>query len=88
MNNRRGMMTSLLAIGATSAAIYGITRGVQNGTFQRLPQTVSNALNNPQVQQFTKPLQNIVNNNQNVQQTSNASQGGVNNLQQQMSNNS
>ncbi|MFC2949812.1 hypothetical protein [Virgibacillus sediminis] len=67
MNNRPGMMTSLLTIGAAGAAIYGITRGVQNGTFQRLPQTVSNAMNNPQVQQIAKPLQNMLQNNQNNQ---------------------
>lgn len=85
MNNRRGMMTSLIAVGATGAAIYGITRGVQNGTFQRLPQTVTNALNNQQAQQFTKPLQDMAN-NQNAQQTTDALQG-VGNLQQQMGNN-
>ncbi len=68
MNNRRGMMTTLLTIGAAGAAVYGITRGIQNGTFQRLPQTVSNALNNQAVQQMqmTQPLQNMEN-NQNTQ---------------------
>jgi hypothetical protein len=67
MNNRRGMMTSLLALGATGAAIYGITRGVRNGTFQQLPQRVSNVFNNQQVQQMTKPLQGMMN-NQSLQQ--------------------
>lgn len=87
MNNQRGMLTSLLSIGVAGAAIYGITKGVQNGTFQRLPQTFSNILNNPQVQQFTKPLQNMAN-NQNGQQTSMPLQGGgiTQNLQQQMGN--
>lgn len=68
MNNRRGMMTTLLTIGAAGAAVYGITRGIQNGTFQRLPQTVSNSLNNQAVQQMqmTQPLQNMEN-NQNTQ---------------------
>ncbi|WP_087974140.1 hypothetical protein [Oceanobacillus rekensis] len=83
MNNRRGMMSSLLTIGAASAAIYGITKGVQNGTFQRLPETISNTLNSPQVQQLTQPLQNLVN-NQNTQQLNNAVQQGTDNLQQQM----
>ncbi|MCY8235379.1 hypothetical protein [Priestia endophytica] len=68
MNNRRGMMTSLLALGATGAAIYGITRGVRNGTFQQLPQTVSNILNSQQGQQMTNPLQGMTN-NQSLQQT-------------------
>lgn len=53
MNNRRGMMTSLLALGVTGAAVYGITRGVRNGTFQ---QTVSTMRNNQQGQQMTNNL--------------------------------
>ncbi|MCG3420050.1 hypothetical protein [Oceanobacillus jordanicus] len=61
-NNGRGIMTSLITMSAAGAAIYGITRGVQNGTFQRLPQSISNAMNNPTVQQMTKPLQNMTNN--------------------------
>ncbi|MEC5423938.1 hypothetical protein QGM71_10595 [Virgibacillus sp. C22-A2] len=60
--NNRGMMT-LLTIGAAGAAIYGVTRGVQNGTFQKLPQTISNALNNQNAQQITEPLQNMMGNN-------------------------
>ncbi|MEI3607099.1 hypothetical protein SPD48_15500 [Pseudogracilibacillus sp. SE30717A] len=88
MNNQRGMLTSLITIGAAGAAIYGITRGVQNGTFKRLPQTVSNALNNPQVQQLTKSLQNMTG-NQNNQQISTPLQAGTapQNLQQQIGNN-
>lgn len=90
MNNRRGMITSLLAIGATGAAIYGISRGIQNGTFQRLPQQLSNAMNNPAVQQLTKSVQNL-GNNQNMQQTitnalgtdNSQQQGGTNNLNNQ-----
>lgn len=72
-------MTSLLAVGAAGAAIYGITRGVQNGTFQRLPQTLSGVMNNQAVQQIAKPVQNMVS-NQNVQPL-------ANNAQQQVGNN-
>ncbi len=86
MNNRQGMMTSILAIGAAGAAIYGITRGVQNGTFKNLPQTISNALNNSGAQQLTQPLQNMTT-NQNVQQLSSAIQGETDNSQQQTANN-
>lgn len=88
MNNQRGMLTSLITIGAAGAAIYGITKGIQNGTFNRLPQTVSNVLNNPQVQQLTKPLQNMTG-VQNNQQVSTPLQGeaATQNLQQQMGNN-
>ncbi|RYG72131.1 hypothetical protein EU245_11630 [Lentibacillus lipolyticus] len=46
MNNRGGMMTSLMALGAAGAAIYGIRKGMQNGTLQRMPQAVSNMMNN------------------------------------------
>lgn len=88
MNNQRGMLTSLITIGAAGAAIYGITRGVQNGTFKRLPQTFTNALNNPQVKQLTKSLQNMTD-TQNNQQISTPLQGEAasQNLQQQMGNN-
>jgi hypothetical protein len=84
MNNRQGVMTALITTAAAGAAIYGITRGVQNGTFQRLPGQLSNAVNNPAVQQFTKPLQNMVN-NENMQQLTNTL--GSNNTQQQNENN-
>ncbi|MFD1849315.1 hypothetical protein [Oceanobacillus bengalensis] len=68
--NNRGMMTSLLTIGAAGAAIYGITKGVQNGTFQKLPQQMTsamqNVMNNQTVQQFAEPIQDMMNmNNQN-----------------------
>lgn len=56
MNNQRGIMASLLTVGATGAAIYGITRGLQNGTFRQMSNTVSNALNNQSVQQLAKPM--------------------------------
>jgi hypothetical protein len=75
MNNRPGMMTSLLALGATGAAIYGITRGVKNGTFQQLPETISNVLNN---QQMKKPLQGMMNNQQ-VQQLTEPLEGMMDN---------
>lgn len=59
-------MTSLITIGAAGAAIYGITKGVQNGTFQKIPQTLSNAfqntMNNDTVQQVAQPLMNMMNN--------------------------
>lgn len=77
--NNRGMITSLLTIGAAGAVIYGITRGIQNGTFQNLPQTISNTLNNQNVQQLTKPLQNMMD-NQNSQQLTNELQQGASNL--------
>ena len=83
MDNQRGMLTSLITIGVTGAAIYGITRGIQNGTFQRLPQTLSTVLNNPQGQQLAKSLPNMAG-NQNGQQMSNPLQGeeGTQNQQQ------
>ncbi|WP_077596276.1 hypothetical protein [Oceanobacillus kimchii] len=87
MNNRSsGMMSSLLAIGAVGAAIYGIRKGMQNGTFKNLPQTISNALNNPMAQQMTQPLQSMTN-NQSGQQLAGAAKSGTNSMQQQQMNN-
>ncbi|GGJ66374.1 hypothetical protein [Virgibacillus salexigens] len=83
--NNRGMMTSLLAIGATGAAIYGITKGVQNGTFKNMSQNLSNAMNNSTAQQITQPIQNMTN-NQNAQQLTNTL-SGLNSSQQQAPNN-
>ena len=62
MNNQNGVMTSLLAVGAAGAAIYGISRGIRNGTFQQLSQTVSNALNSQPVEQLTNSVLGMTNN--------------------------
>ncbi|MGX4669760.1 hypothetical protein JNUCC74_11185 [Cerasibacillus sp. JNUCC 74] len=82
MNNNRGIMTSLFNVGAIGAVIYGVSRGIQNGTFQRWQQTLSNAMNNSQVQQLMQPLNNMTN-NQGMQQTTSNLQSGINNGQQQ-----
>lgn len=82
MNNNRGIMTSLFTVGAIGAVIYGVSRGIQNGTFQRWQQTLSNAMNNSQVQQLMQPLNNMTN-NQGMQQTTSNLQSGINNGQQQ-----
>lgn len=74
MPNQRGMLTSLLTIGAAGAAIYGIAKGVQNGTFKQLPQTVSNAMNNSQVQQLMQPMKNMPGNQQGQQNQQNGQQ--------------
>lgn len=84
MNNRRSMLNSLLTIGAASAVVYGINRGVRNGTFQRLPQTLSKAVKN--LQNMTKPLQNITS-NQTVQQMTTSLPTGGNDIKQQTENN-
>ncbi|MGP4038715.1 hypothetical protein ACTWP4_02220 [Gracilibacillus sp. D59] len=84
-------MNRLLAAGAAGAAIYGITKGVQNGTFQRLPETVNNALNNNgRMQQFMQPIQNMVNQNQNqnMVQPTNTVQNAVQTIAQEDNNNS
>ncbi|WP_218775530.1 hypothetical protein [Oceanobacillus senegalensis] len=86
--NNRGMMTSLLTIGAAGAAIYGIARGVQNGTFQKLPQQVTNAVqstfSNPNLQQATESFQNMMNHqNQGQQQQLSMNQNTTTNLQNQ-----
>ncbi|KKB38019.1 hypothetical protein [Bacillus thermotolerans] len=55
MNNQRTVMTSLLAAGAAGAAIYGISRGMRNGTIQQMTQNVTSALTTNQ------PMQQIAN---------------------------
>ncbi|RJS59127.1 hypothetical protein [Bacillus sp. PK3_68] len=69
MNNQRGVLTSILAVGATGAAIYGISRGVQNGTFRQMTKVVSNALNSQPIQQMAQPMMGDMTNNSNSQQT-------------------
>ncbi|HEY4601839.1 MAG TPA: hypothetical protein VIG73_11280 [Cerasibacillus sp.] len=60
MNNRRGMMTTLLTIGAAGAAVYGITRGIQNGTFQQMGKQFQNMMNNTGIQEVTSTLTNTL----------------------------
>ena len=78
--NNRGMMTTLLTVGAAGAAIYGIKKGMESGTLQKLPQTFSKAANNQNVQQMTKAATNLMDNQDGQQQLTNA-------LQQMGSNN-
>ncbi|MEN2766693.1 hypothetical protein [Ornithinibacillus xuwenensis] len=58
MDNRK-MMTSLVTIGAAGAAIYGISKGIKNGTFQKMPQSISNLMSNQTIEQIAKPLQGM-----------------------------
>lgn len=44
MNNRNGMLASLLSFGAGVAAIFGIARGMRSGTFQPFLQTIWSSL--------------------------------------------
>lgn len=88
MANQRGMLTSLITIGAAGAAIYGITKGVQNGTFKRLPETLSNVMNNPQVQQMTNSLQNMTGNQNDQQGSSHMQEAAVSqNVEHHLGNN-
>ncbi|GEN31410.1 hypothetical protein HNQ35_001919 [Cerasibacillus quisquiliarum] len=59
MNNRRGMMTTLLTIGAAGAAVYGITKGIQNGTFQQMGKQVQNMMNHTGVQEVTSTFSTL-----------------------------
>lgn len=58
-------MNSLLKIGAAGAAIYGLSKGLQNGTIQKIPKQVSNVvqstMNHQSVQQFTNQVQSVFN---------------------------
>ncbi|TXL65775.1 hypothetical protein FHP05_06545 [Cerasibacillus terrae] len=61
MANNRGMMTTLMAVGAAGAAIYGIRRGMQNGTFQQMGKSLQNMTNNQGVQEVTSALASTMN---------------------------
>ena len=50
----------LLTLGAIgAAAIYGVVKGMKNGTFKQLVQNIPNQLNVQNLQQLAKPLQQM-----------------------------
>ena len=49
----------LLTLGAIGAAIFGVARGMKNGTFKQLTRNIPNKLNRRSLQQMTKPLQQM-----------------------------
>lgn len=84
MNNRNGMFTSLLSLGAVSATVFGIVRGMRNGTLQpflqsiqssllgsAVPQPVQGMVTGQAAQSMTKPLQGMMNNQGSQQQSFN-----------------
>lgn len=55
-----GIMNKALTIGAASAAVYGIRKGMQNGTFEQLPEKIGNIFSNSQEDvQPTNAIQSI-----------------------------
>ena len=96
MNNRNGIFTSVLSLGAVSAAIFGIVRGMRNGTFQpflqsirgslmgsTVPQISQGMMNGQAAQNMTQPLQGMMNNQGSQQQSSTQKS---NNLKQSITN--
>lgn len=99
MNNRNNMLTSLISIGATAAAIFGVVRGMRNKTFlpflqtimnsmsgsiaQQIPQAAQGMRNSQPPQNMTQPLQGMMN-NQAAQQP--ASSSSPNNIKQSINN--
>lgn len=53
------IIVRMLTLGAVGAAIYGIVRGVRNGTFQQWAKNIPNKLNMQNLQQATQPLQQM-----------------------------
>lgn len=49
----------LLTLGAIGAAIFGVARGMKNGTFKQLAQSIPNKLNMQTLQQATEPLKKM-----------------------------
>ncbi|WP_117170935.1 hypothetical protein [Paraliobacillus sediminis] len=54
-----GLLNKALTIGAASAAVYGIRKGMQNGTLQQLPEKISSAVTNMQSQTQVQPTNAI-----------------------------
>ncbi|MGA3601174.1 hypothetical protein [Lysinibacillus agricola] len=48
-----------LTWGAIGAAIFGVARGLQNGTLQQFTKNISNKLNLQNAQQMMQPLQQM-----------------------------
>lgn len=57
MNNRNNMLTSLISIGATAAAIFGVVRGMRNKTFLPFLQTIMNSMSGSIAQQIPQAAQ-------------------------------
>ncbi|MFD1064902.1 hypothetical protein [Oceanobacillus locisalsi] len=60
MNNKKGMTSSLIAAGVAGAAAYGISRSVQNGSFQNMSQKLSNSMNSSTMKNMAEPLQDML----------------------------
>ncbi|OAH55762.1 MULTISPECIES: hypothetical protein [Bacillaceae] len=96
MNNRNGMLSSVLSLGAIGAAIFGIARGLRSGTFQPFLQTIMSSMTGSAAQQIPQAAQGMMNgqatqgmmNGQATQKMAQPLQGMMNNQasQQQSSN--
>ncbi|MET4559634.1 uncharacterized protein YoxC [Lysinibacillus parviboronicapiens] len=77
-----------LTWGAIGAAIFGVARGLQNGTFQQFTKNISNKLNLQNAQQMMQPLQQMAQPMQQMtqplQQMNQSSQQQTNQSSQQM----
>lgn len=45
--------------GAIGATIFGVVRGIQNGTFQQMMKNIPSKLNTQNLQQMAKPMQQM-----------------------------
>ncbi|WP_107927001.1 hypothetical protein [Lysinibacillus parviboronicapiens] len=70
-----------LTWGAIGTAIFGVARGLQNGTLQQFTKNISNKLNLQNAQQMIQPLQQMT---QPLQQMNQSSQQQTNQSSQQM----
>ncbi|WP_107950303.1 hypothetical protein [Lysinibacillus parviboronicapiens] len=59
-----------LTWGAIGAAIFGVARGLQNGTLQQFTKNISNKLNLQNAQQMMQPLQQMTQPLQQMNQSS------------------
>ncbi|WP_080875757.1 hypothetical protein [Oceanobacillus timonensis] len=79
MNNKKGMTTSLIAAGVAGAAAYGISMGVQNGSFQNMSQKLSNSMNSSTMKNMAEPFQDML--SAGAQAMNQSSSGGENQTQ-------
>ncbi|OLN22166.1 hypothetical protein BTO30_10455 [Domibacillus antri] len=56
MKNRNGIMSSLFTLGAIGAAIFGMTKGFRNGTFQPLLKSIMGTA----APQMAQPIQGMM----------------------------
>ncbi|PPA68738.1 hypothetical protein [Jeotgalibacillus proteolyticus] len=80
MNKRNGVFGSMLSLGAVGAAIFGVTRGLRNGTFQPMLNNIKSMFGGTAAQKAPNAVQGMMSeqgmmNEAGLQKTPNSVQG-------------